>query len=173
LDTVIECGYFCAISSRFELLPEVHMPRWSPIHLIREIESLLRSKCVRLPAVILTLFFRVPMVAMVQGSPFDTGYENEFEVAVFFARDSAVLDEKAKKDLDNLADIAKSLDGYLVEVAGYTSNTLSKEADQRVVVQYDFHSLLPTQKFSPIAAEVTINCLLRYDRESQRQNGFS
>ena len=33
-------------------------------------------------------------------------YKNEFQVDVFFARDSAVLDEKAKKDLDNLADIA-------------------------------------------------------------------
>jgi outer membrane protein OmpA-like peptidoglycan-associated protein len=70
-------------------------------------------------------------------------YKNEFEVDVFFAFDSAVLDEKARKDLDNLADIAKSLDGYLVEVAGYTSNTLSKESDQRlseeraaVVAQY-------------------------------------
>ena len=66
-----------------------------------------------------------------------------FEVDVFFAWNSAVLDEKARKDLDNLADIAKSLDGYLVEVAGYTSNTLSKESDQRlseeraaVVAQY-------------------------------------
>jgi outer membrane protein OmpA-like peptidoglycan-associated protein len=70
-------------------------------------------------------------------------YKNEFEVDVFFAWHSAVLDEKARKDLDNLADIAKSLDGYLVEVAGYTSNTLSKESDQRlseeraaVVAQY-------------------------------------
>jgi outer membrane protein OmpA-like peptidoglycan-associated protein len=70
-------------------------------------------------------------------------YKNEFEVDVFFAWDSAALDEKARKDLDNLADIAKSLDGYLVEVAGYTSNTLSKESDQRlseeraaVVAQY-------------------------------------
>ena len=50
----------------------------------------------------------------------------------FFARDSALLDEKAKKDLDNLADIAKSLDGYMIEIAGYSSNTLSKEADQKV-----------------------------------------
>jgi outer membrane protein OmpA-like peptidoglycan-associated protein len=70
-------------------------------------------------------------------------YKNEFQVDVFFAWDSAVLDEKAKKDLDNLADIAKSLDGYLIEVAGYTSNTLSKQADQKlsedraaVVAQY-------------------------------------
>ena len=59
-------------------------------------------------------------------------YKNEFEVDVFFARDSAVLDETAKKDLDNLADIAKSLDGYMIEIAGYSSNTLSKEADQKL-----------------------------------------
>jgi outer membrane protein OmpA-like peptidoglycan-associated protein len=50
----------------------------------------------------------------------------------FFARDSAVLDETAKRDLDNLADIAKSLDGYMIEIAGYSSNTLSKEADLKV-----------------------------------------
>ena len=70
-------------------------------------------------------------------------YKNEFQVDVFFARDSALLDEKAKKDLDNLADIAKSLDGYMIEIAGYASNTLGKEADQKlseeraaVVAQY-------------------------------------
>lgn len=70
-------------------------------------------------------------------------YKNEFEVDVFFARDSAVLEETAKRDLANLADIAKSLDGYMIEIAGYSSNTLSKEADQKlseeraaVVAQY-------------------------------------
>ena len=61
----------------------------------------------------------------------------------FFARDSSVLDDKSKEDLDNLGDIARSLDGYMIEIAGYTSNTLSKEADQKlseeraaVVAQY-------------------------------------
>ncbi len=70
-------------------------------------------------------------------------YKNEFQVDVFFARDSAVLNEQSKKDLDNLADIAKSLDGFMIEIAGYSSNTLSKEADQKlseeraaVVAQY-------------------------------------
>jgi outer membrane protein OmpA-like peptidoglycan-associated protein len=70
-------------------------------------------------------------------------YKNEFEVDVFFAWDSAVLDDTAKRDLANLADIAKSLEGYMIEIAGYTSNTLSKEADQTlseeraaVVTQY-------------------------------------
>jgi len=59
-------------------------------------------------------------------------YKNEFEVDVFFARDSAVLDKTAERDLANLADIAKSLDGYMIEIAGYASNTLGKEADQKL-----------------------------------------
>jgi outer membrane protein OmpA-like peptidoglycan-associated protein len=59
-------------------------------------------------------------------------YKNEFEVDVFFGRGSSVLDDKSKKDLDNLADIARSLDAYMIEIAGYTSNTLSKEADQKL-----------------------------------------
>ena len=59
-------------------------------------------------------------------------YKNEFEVDVFFARDSAVLDKTAVRDLANLADIAKSLNGYMIEIAGYSSNTLSPEVDQKL-----------------------------------------
>ena len=59
-------------------------------------------------------------------------YKNEFEVDVFFARNEAVLDDTAEKDLANLADIAKSLNGYLIEISGYSSNTLSAERDQQV-----------------------------------------
>jgi outer membrane protein OmpA-like peptidoglycan-associated protein len=107
-------------------------------------------------------------------------YTNEFEVDVFFARDSAVLDDKARKDLDNLADIAKSLNRYLVEVAGYTSNTLSKEADQKlseeraaVVAQY----LLQTKEIPlrrillPVgygAAYPAVSNQDAYDRELNR-----
>jgi type IV secretory pathway VirB2 component (pilin) len=50
------------------------MPRVSQVHLIRQVQPLLRSKCLRPPAVILALLFLVPMVAMAQGSPFDTGF---------------------------------------------------------------------------------------------------
>jgi type IV secretory pathway VirB2 component (pilin) len=50
------------------------MPRWSQIYFIRHIHPLPRSKCVRSTAVILALLFLVPMVAMAQGSPFDTGF---------------------------------------------------------------------------------------------------
>jgi outer membrane protein OmpA-like peptidoglycan-associated protein len=59
-------------------------------------------------------------------------YKNEFEVDVFFPRDSAVLDKTAIRDLANLADIAKSLNGYMIEIAGYSSNTLSPDVDRKV-----------------------------------------
>jgi len=107
-------------------------------------------------------------------------YKNEFEVDVFFAWDSAVLDEKARKDLDNLADIAKSLDGYLVEVAGYTSNTLSKESDQRlseeraaVVAQYlrEAKDIPPRRILAPVGYGATHPAVSNkdpYDRELNR-----
>ena len=59
-------------------------------------------------------------------------YKIESEVDVFFDRDSAVLKDDAKPALAKLADTAKALDGYLIEIAGYTSNNLSKEADQKL-----------------------------------------
>jgi outer membrane protein OmpA-like peptidoglycan-associated protein len=59
-------------------------------------------------------------------------YKNEFEVDVFFAKGSAVLDKIAIRDLANLADIAKSLSGYMIEIAGYASNTLTSEADRKL-----------------------------------------
>ncbi|MBZ5657855.1 MAG: TrbC/VirB2 family protein [Acidobacteriia bacterium] len=50
------------------------MPRWSQIYFTRHIQLLLRSKCVRPNAVILAMLFLAPIVAMAQGSPFDTGF---------------------------------------------------------------------------------------------------
>ena len=50
------------------------MPCWSQIYFIRHIKPLLRSKWVRPTAVVRALLFLVPMVAMAQGSPFDTGF---------------------------------------------------------------------------------------------------
>jgi outer membrane protein OmpA-like peptidoglycan-associated protein len=49
-------------------------------------------------------------------------YKNEFEVDVFFPEGSATLDEAAKRDLANLAGIAKSLDGYLIEISGFAAH---------------------------------------------------
>jgi outer membrane protein OmpA-like peptidoglycan-associated protein len=50
------------------------------------------------------------------------GYKNEFEIDVFFPEGSTVLGETAKRDLDNLADIAKSLSGYMIEISGYAAH---------------------------------------------------
>ena len=50
------------------------MSRCSQIYLIRRIRSRLLSKCGRPTTVVLTLLFLVPMAAMAQGSPFDTGF---------------------------------------------------------------------------------------------------
>jgi len=59
-------------------------------------------------------------------------YKIEAEVDVWFDRGSAVLKDAAKPALASIADTAKSLDGYMIEIAGYASNTLSKERDQKL-----------------------------------------
>ncbi len=50
------------------------MPRWSRSHSIRQIGRLLQSKHVRPTTVVLALLFLIPVVALAQGSPFDTGF---------------------------------------------------------------------------------------------------
>src|SRR5271166_2040619 len=66
---LFEQRYVCATSSRFEVLREVQMPRWSRAHSIRQIGRVLQSK-----RVVLALFFLIPVAALAQGSPFDTGF---------------------------------------------------------------------------------------------------
>ena len=58
-------------------------------------------------------------------------YKNEFEVDVFFPEGSTVLGETAKKDLANLADIAKSLNGYLIEISGYAAHQKFSTAEDQ------------------------------------------
>ena len=74
LDISIEPSYVCAISSRFEVLREVQVTRWSRGHFIRQIQSRLRSKWARSTAVLVTLLLVIPVAALAQGSPFDTGF---------------------------------------------------------------------------------------------------
>jgi type IV secretion system protein VirB2 len=61
-------------SSQFELLLEVHMPRCFQVHLIRRSETIPRSKWARPTAALLVLLCVMPVAAMAQGSPFDTGF---------------------------------------------------------------------------------------------------
>ena len=50
------------------------MPRWSRVHFIRQIQCRLRSKWARSTAVLVTLLLVIPVAALAQGSPFDTGF---------------------------------------------------------------------------------------------------
>jgi type IV secretory pathway VirB2 component (pilin) len=50
------------------------MTRWSRVCSIREIERVLQSTRMRLITVVLTLLFLLPVAALAQGSPFDTGF---------------------------------------------------------------------------------------------------
>jgi type IV secretory pathway VirB2 component (pilin) len=50
------------------------MARWSQVPVVRQIEALLRSQKVRPTAALLALLFVMPVAAMAQGSPFDTGF---------------------------------------------------------------------------------------------------
>ncbi len=59
-------------------------------------------------------------------------YTIESENDVFFDRDSAVLKEDAKPALADLAKLAKSFHGYLIEISGYASNTLGSTTDQKL-----------------------------------------
>lgn len=59
-------------------------------------------------------------------------YKIESENDVFFDRDSAVLKDEAKPALANLAKLAKSLQGYLIEISGYASNALGSKTDQKL-----------------------------------------
>jgi type IV secretory pathway VirB2 component (pilin) len=70
---VIESGYVCATSSRFDVLREVQMTLWCRVHLIRKVELRLRSNWARSTAVLVPLLLVIPAAALAQGSPFDTG----------------------------------------------------------------------------------------------------
>ncbi|HYW38681.1 MAG TPA: TrbC/VirB2 family protein [Terriglobales bacterium] len=48
--------------------------RWFQIHLVRPIQRLLRWKWARPTAAVLCLLLVLPVAALAQGSPFDTGF---------------------------------------------------------------------------------------------------
>ena len=50
------------------------MLRWSQVYLIRKVQLLPRSKWARPTVALLNLLLLVPVTALAQGSPFDTGF---------------------------------------------------------------------------------------------------
>ena len=50
------------------------MPRWSQVPLVRQVQLVARSKWARPTAALVTLLLALPVAALAQGSPFDTGF---------------------------------------------------------------------------------------------------
>jgi outer membrane protein OmpA-like peptidoglycan-associated protein len=59
-------------------------------------------------------------------------YKTVADAGIYFANDQAALDEAAKKDLDTLAALAMSLDGYAIEISGYASGSGPGELNQKL-----------------------------------------
>ena len=50
------------------------MPRWSQVPLVRQVQLVARSKWARPTTALVTLLLVLPVAALAQGSPFDTGF---------------------------------------------------------------------------------------------------
>jgi outer membrane protein OmpA-like peptidoglycan-associated protein len=59
-------------------------------------------------------------------------YKTVAEAAIFYPTGQSTLDAAAKADLDKLAALALSTDGYMIEVAGYASKTGTAAANQQL-----------------------------------------
>jgi outer membrane protein OmpA-like peptidoglycan-associated protein len=62
-------------------------------------------------------------------------YKLVAEAGIYFPTDGSTLDAAAKADLDTLAQAAKPIEGYMIEVAGYASSTGTKQLDQKLSAQ--------------------------------------
>ena len=71
---LFEQRYVCATSSSIDVLREVQMPRWFRVRSIHQIERLLQSKRIRPTTAVFALLFLLPVAALAQGSPFDSGF---------------------------------------------------------------------------------------------------
>jgi outer membrane protein OmpA-like peptidoglycan-associated protein len=59
-------------------------------------------------------------------------YKTVAEAVIYYPSGKYILDDAAKADLDKLAALALSTDGYLIEIAGYASKTGNKESNQQL-----------------------------------------
>lgn len=59
-------------------------------------------------------------------------YKTVAETSIYFNSDNASLDEAGKKSLEQIAKIASSLDGYMIEIAGYASARGSSQLNQKL-----------------------------------------
>jgi outer membrane protein OmpA-like peptidoglycan-associated protein len=59
-------------------------------------------------------------------------YKVVSEAGIYFASANATLDDPGKADLDTLIAATQGLTGYMIEIAGYASNTGTKEFNQKL-----------------------------------------
>jgi outer membrane protein OmpA-like peptidoglycan-associated protein len=59
-------------------------------------------------------------------------YKTVALAGIYFDSGKAILDEPAKRDLAKLADLACTLDGYLIEIAGFASSTGTRQLNQKL-----------------------------------------
>src|ERR1700691_5580303 len=59
-------------------------------------------------------------------------YKTVAEAVVYYPTGQSTLDAAAKADLDKLATLAFSTDGYMIDVAGYASKTGTQSANQQL-----------------------------------------
>jgi outer membrane protein OmpA-like peptidoglycan-associated protein len=59
-------------------------------------------------------------------------YQTKALAGIYFDTGKFALDSAAKADLDMLAGVAQSLDGYMIEIAGFASTTGTKQENQKL-----------------------------------------
>lgn len=59
-------------------------------------------------------------------------YQTVAEASIYFNNDDASLDDAGRKSLDQIAKVASSLDGYMIEIAGYASAPGSGQLNQKL-----------------------------------------
>jgi outer membrane protein OmpA-like peptidoglycan-associated protein len=59
-------------------------------------------------------------------------YKTVAEAGIYFPNDQAALDDAAKRDLDTVAAVTTSLDGYVIEVSGYASASGPSDLNQKL-----------------------------------------
>lgn len=107
-------------------------------------------------------------------------YKIAAENDIYFDEDSAVLKNEAKPALADLANIAKGLDGYMIEISGYTAHPANKKIDYQklseeraaVVARYleEVQNIPMRRILVPVGYGTSHELASNKDREGQELN---
>jgi hypothetical protein len=138
------------------------------VHLIRQIQLLLRSKWVRPTAALLVLLFVMPVAALAQSSPFDTGFNAiqslKRRIAEGFALTFSRSDPNGMNVRRRAALVAKVLFVNRPEIVGdghavLITRTLQPHGDESPfaidILQFHTQNPVPASNRTPIADALT------------------